>query len=294
MLKGRLGLESARIPYKDRHGIIWLRRGHLTVRDGTLVFTREKDEEQEDGVYDIPFQMLTCIILQPGTMVSHDALRLLARHGTGLVAAGEDGVRLYASMPFGADESALARKQVIAWADPGWRIMVARRMYAWRMGEVFPHADLTVLRGMEGARVKESYNLLADRYGLEWKGRKYDRLHPTETSSMNLAINHASVAVIASACVAVAATSTLPQLGFIHEDSANAFALDIADLFREEITVCSAFSALSLIQKGKGGGNLERCVRQTTGTMLREKDVLPRMIDHIKELFTDYDSHSDA
>ena len=33
MLKGRLGLETARIPHKDRNGLIWLARGALTVED---------------------------------------------------------------------------------------------------------------------------------------------------------------------------------------------------------------------------------------------------------------------
>ena len=36
MLRGRLGLETARIPHADRHGLLWLSRGALTVRDGTL------------------------------------------------------------------------------------------------------------------------------------------------------------------------------------------------------------------------------------------------------------------
>ena len=38
MLRGRLGLETARIPHADRHGLLWLSRGALTVRDGTLRF----------------------------------------------------------------------------------------------------------------------------------------------------------------------------------------------------------------------------------------------------------------
>ena len=33
MLRGRLGMETARIPHADRHGLLWLSRGALTVRD---------------------------------------------------------------------------------------------------------------------------------------------------------------------------------------------------------------------------------------------------------------------
>ena len=97
MLRGRLGLETARIPHADRHGLLWLSQGALTVRDGTLRFEREAgpdaDRSLEAGDYGIPFQSLSMILLGPSSMVSHDALRLMARHGTGLVAVSEDGVR---------------------------------------------------------------------------------------------------------------------------------------------------------------------------------------------------------
>ena len=95
MLRGRLGLETARIPHADRHGLLWLSRGALTVRDGTLRLERNSDAEAgsppESGEYGIPFQTLSMILLGPGSTVSHDALRLMARHGTALVAVGENG-----------------------------------------------------------------------------------------------------------------------------------------------------------------------------------------------------------
>ena len=103
MLRGRLGLETARIPHGDRHGLLWLSRGALTVRDGTLRFERQGDPDAdsslESGEYGIPFQTLSMILLGPGSTVSHDALRLMARHGTALVAVGEDGVRCYTAPP---------------------------------------------------------------------------------------------------------------------------------------------------------------------------------------------------
>ena len=83
------------------------------------------------------------ILLGPGSTVSHDALRLLARHGTALAAVGEDGVRLYTAPPLIADRSDLARRQVRVWADPTLRLGIARRMYAWRLGKGSPaHAGI--------------------------------------------------------------------------------------------------------------------------------------------------------
>jgi len=294
VLKGRLGLETARVPHADRHGCLWLRRGALTVEDGTLRFVTAGSDDLPAGNYGIPFQTVSVIFLEPGTTVSHDCLRLLARHGTGLVVSGEQGVRFYASMPFGQDESALARQQVRLWSDEGSRIAVARRMYAWRLGEVLPSADVTVLRGIEGARVKVLYRTLARQFGVSWAGRRYDRDDPEITDRVNQAVNHASAALRAAAMIAVAATATVPQLGFIHEDSANAFCLDIADLYRESVCLPAAFRAVKQHEATNGSEPLERCARRCAGRALRDDTVIPSMIDRIKSLFATVDPEPTA
>ena len=66
---------------------------------------------------------------------------------------------------------------------------------------------------------------MAERFGVEWRGRKYDRANPDAADIPNQAINHAATAVYAAATIAVAATSTIPQLGFIHEESGHALSL---------------------------------------------------------------------
>jgi CRISPR-associated protein Cas1 len=292
MLKGRLGLETARVPHSDRHGCIWLRRGALTVENGTLRFATPGGAELPTGSYGVPFQTVSVILLEPGTTVSHDALRILARHGTGLVVTGEEGVRFYASMPFGQDESALAREQVRQWADASRRLLVARRMYGWRLGEVFPAAELDVLRGMEGARVKTLYRNLAQQHGVNWAGRRYDRDDPEATDRVNQALNHSSTAVRSAAMIAVAATSTVPQLGFIHEDSAYAFCLDLADLYRESVCLPAAFRAVKMFEDNRSEP-LERYARRCSGRALRDEQVIPSMIDRIKALFGSTDDSTD-
>ena len=294
MLRGRLGLETARIPHADRHGLLWLSRGALTVRDGTLRFERDGPADAksplESGQYGIPFQTLSMILLGPGSTVSHDALRLMARHGTALVAVGEDGVRCYTAPPLMPDSSDTARRQMRAWGDAtGSRITIARRMYAMRLGELVPHTEIDILRGIEGARMRQTYKNLAQRYGIIWKGRRYDRNKPLAADIPNQAINHASVAVTSAAVIAVTAVGAIPQLGFIHEHSGDAFALDIADLFRDTVLLPAAFqSAKAVMENPKL--DIERQTRRKTGEMLRSERVVSKMIDRIKKLFEDVDS----
>ncbi len=291
MLRGRLGLETARIPHADRHGLLWLSRGALTVRDGTLRFVRAAGPAPESGLdsgeYGIPFQSISMILLGPGSTVSHDALRLMARHGTALVAVGEDGVRCYTAPPLLPDTSDLARRQMRAWGDPqGGRITIARKMYALRLGEVLPHRSIDALRGIEGARMKRTYQTLAQRYGISWQGRRYDRAEPLAADIPNQAINHASVAVTSAAVIAVMALGAIPQLGFIHEHSGDAFALDVADLFRDTILLPAAFKSARAVMDDPTI-NIERYTRRTTGELLRTERVISKMIDRIKALFDD-------
>ena len=267
--------------------MLYLERGQLSVEDGCLRFIAAGSPLVIAGDYRIPHQAVSLVLLGPGSTVSHDALRLLARHGTGLSAIGEDGVRLYTAQPLMPDQSALARAQVRAWADAkDARMMVARRMYAWRLGEVLPHRDITVLRGIEGSRVKETYRLTAERVGIRWNGRRYDRSDPLSADLPNQALNHAASAVEAAAAIAVAATATIPQLGFIHEDSSQSFILDIADLFRDELTVPCAFKA-ALVAEKRPGESIERLTRRGVGERLRRDQVIPTMIDRIKALFAE-------
>jgi len=286
MLKGRLGLETARIPHADRHGLLWLERGNLVADDGTIQFRTAGFADLPAGTYGIPHQTVSFLLLGPGSTLSHDAARILARHGTGLAMVGEGGVRLYASLPPQPDQATRARAQARAWADPARRIAVARRMYAWRLGEILPEDDITVLRGIEGARMKALYKRFAEQFGIPWNHRLYDRNDPEAADQPNQAINHAATAVLGLAQLAVAISGAIPQLGFIHEDSGFAFPLDVADLFRDSVTVPVAFAAVKLRRAGEHKDEpLERTVRRLAGKRFRQDKLVVQMIDRIKEMF---------
>lgn len=282
MLKGRLGLETARVPHADRHGLIWLERGELCVIDGCLHFMAGKDS-LTPYVLQVPHQAVSMILLGPGSSVTHDALRLLARHGTLMAAVGQDGVRTYTAPPLLPDRSDVARRQAELWGNPRRRVSVARHMYALRLGEILPHRDLDTLRGIEGSRVKAIYHLMAEKYGIQWNGRHYDRNNPEATDIPNQAINHAATAVQGAAAIAVQSLAAIPQLGFIHEDSGQAFVLDIADLYRDTITLQIAFSVAKKAINGDQT-SIDRLVRREASTVFRKQDVIASMIDKIKQV----------
>ena len=104
----------------------------------------------------------------------------------------------------------------------------------------------------------------------------------TAADFANQAINHAATAVQAAAAIAVTSLSALPQLGFIHEESDQAFVLDIADLLRDKVTLPVAFAAAKEAEAGTE--TIDRIVRRRAAVTFRKEKVIPAMIDRIKDL----------
>jgi CRISPR-associated protein Cas1 len=127
------------------------------------------------------------------------------------------------------------------------------------------------------------YKLMAEKHGIEWNGRHYDRANPLAADIPNQALNHAATAVQAAAAIAVQSLAALPPLGFIHEDSGQSFVLDIADLFRESTTLQIAFAAAKQVSKGSVD-TIDRLVRREAAQVFRKQQVIPSMIDKIKQV----------
>ena len=159
------------IPIKDRSSLLFIEKGRLDVLDGAFVVVDERGVRTQ-----IPVGGLVCLMLEPGTRVSHAAVGLAARAGTLLVWVGEAGVRLYAAgQPGGARSDRLLWQARLA-LDEGARLKVVRRMFELRFDEPAPERrSVDQLRGIEGARVRRSYELYARQNGVTWRRRAYDR-----------------------------------------------------------------------------------------------------------------------
>ena len=106
------------IPIKDRLSILYIEKGQLDVLDGAFVVVDKTGVRTH-----IPVGGVVCLMLEPGTRVSHSACALAARVGTLLVWIGEAGVRLYsAGQPGGARADRLLYQAKLA-LDP----IVSRR-----------------------------------------------------------------------------------------------------------------------------------------------------------------------
>ena len=281
MNSGLPGLPPPRpIPLKDRASIVFVERAQLDVIDGAFVAVNADNTRTH-----IPVGGLACIMLEPGARVSHAAVALAGRVGTLLTWVGEAGVRLYsAGQPGGARSDRLLWQASIALDDEA-RLRVVRKMFQIRFKEEAPsRRSIDQLRGIEGARVRASYELLARQHGVEWKRRRYDHTDWEAGDIPNRCLSAATACLHGLTEAAVLAAGYAPAIGFLHTGKPLSFVYDVADLWKLETVVPEAFRVAGLAAKGKLDKSPDRAVRLACRDSFRQSGLLSKIIPQIEEV----------
>ena len=265
------------LPIKDRLSILFVERGQLDVLDGAFVLVDKNGVRQH-----IPVGSVVCLMLEPGTRVSHAAVTLAARVGCLLAWVGEGGVRLYsAGQPGGARADRLLYQARLA-LDDAARLKVVRKMYEMRFQEKPPEKrSIQQLRGIEGARVRKMYELLAKQYRIKWNARNYDHTSWGSGDVPNRCLSAATACLYGICEAGILAAGYAPAVGFIHTGKPQSFVYDIADIFKFETVVPVAFQIAS-----RKPDNPERDVRLACRDAFRQSKILRRIIPTIEQILS--------
>lgn len=225
----------------------------------------------------VPCAALMVLMLGPGTTITHAAVRALADNGCLVMWTGEEGVRFYAQ---GLGETRQARNlmhQARAWADPPSREAVVRRLYEMRFGErLDPSLSLREIRGKEGIRVRASYATASKEAGVPWRGRSYGRGRWDSADPINRALSAANACMYAVCHAAVVAAGYSTALGFIHTGKMLSFVYDVADLYKTEVSVSTAFRVVA-----GGESDIEGRTRRACRDAFRKSRLLQRVLPDI-------------
>jgi len=233
------------------------------------------------GATPIPVGAVAVLMLGPGTVITHAAIRALADNACLVVWCGEENVRFYAFGTGGTESAARILHQARLVSDPELRMQVVRRMYAIRFEEVPPaHYTIEQLRGMEGYRVRESYQRFSKETGVPWSGRKYDAHDFDQSDPVNKALSAANACLYGLCHAATVAAGYSPALGFIHTGNQRSFVLDIADLYKCEVTIPLAFKIAALPLSIP----VERAARLACRDAFREQKLLERVVPDLERV----------
>lgn len=265
------------IPIKDRISVVYIEKGNLDVLDGAFVVVDKNGVRTQ-----IPVGDLVCLMLEPGTRISHAAVVLASRAGCLLIWIGQSGVRLYsAGQPGGARADRLLYQAKLALDDEA-RLKVVRKMYELRFKEKPPERrSIEQLRGIEAVRVRKMYELFGRQYGVQWKRRNYDYDEWESGDVPNRCLSSATACLYGVSEAAILAAGYAPAVGFIHTGKPQSFVYDIADLFKFETVVPLAFRIAS-----KNPKEPEREVRLACREVFRQSRLLRRIIPIIEQVLS--------
>ncbi|NLB63791.1 MAG: type I-E CRISPR-associated endonuclease Cas1 [Fibrobacter sp.] len=225
--------------FSGRWTPLYLEHGRLEVDDSSLKWI-----SATGSVMRLPVARLSAVLMGPGTTVTHAAITSMSRLNTPIAWVGEDGVHFYAFGVNVNEKCQTAMDHAVLYANKEKRLNVAREMFAYR----FPKVDVSTksvaeLRGMEGMRIRKLYEECANKYGVLWKGRNSSGQikHLGKRDPINRMLTIANYTLYCICLSAVCTMGYIPSLGFVHTDGKIPFVYDIADLYKEEITIRPCF-----------------------------------------------------
>lgn len=244
----------------------------------------------DGGTIAIPAASLAVLLLGPGTTLTHAAVKSLAENNCQVLWIGEHGVRFYAHGLGGARSSRNLLRQAFLSTQETARLQVVVRMYCMRFDDQ-PAADITLqqLRGKEGIRVREAYAQTAREYGIEWRGRQYERSKWNAADPVNRALSAANSCLYGLCHAAILSGGYSPALGFIHTGKQLSFVYDIADLYKAEFTIPMAFR-----QAAAGANDLEPRVRRACRDEFRASKLVQRILPDIAKVLDVTPSEDDG
>jgi CRISP-associated protein Cas1 len=223
---------------KDKYPFLYLERGRLEIDDSSVKWI-----DCDNNVVRLPIATVNTLLLGPGTSITHEAVKVMAAANCSVCWVGEDSLLFYAVGQNPTADSRNLRKQMLLASDNKKALEVARRMFARR----FPTDDLAgkslkEMMGMEGYRVNKLYEDMAQKYNVGWKGRSY-RPGKFELSDItNQILTSTNAALYGILTSAIYSMGYSPHIGFIHSGSPLPFVYDMADLYKDKVSIHLAFS----------------------------------------------------
>lgn len=266
--------EAPVMPLKSRLSLFAVEYGAVDVDGSALVLT-----DREGVRAQLPVGATAVLMLEPGTTITHAAVKLCAESRTLIIWTGEAGVRVYSAAQEGGAHTYRLLRQARLSLDPKMRLAVAREMYRVRFGESAPlRRSIEQLRGMEGARVRARYRELAGQFGVRWSGRNYDRSEWGSQDPINRAVSAANSCLYGLCHAAILIAGYSAAIGFVHTGYPLAFVHDLADIWKMELSVPTAFRAVA------DGDLNDAGVRHRLRDEFRRTNLLERIIPRIEAL----------
>ncbi len=253
---------------------LYVEHAYIHVKDSAILIIKGGTKTP------VPSYSLACLILGPGTSISHAAITALQGSGCLVCWEGENQKSFYA---YGMEENRKSKnflKQVDYYSNQELHMQVVKKMYQKRFPDVsLTRKSLSQLRGMEGIRVKDQYKETAEKYGIEWSGRSYNSDDWESMDFANQAIIIGNKLLYTICHTVILALGYSATIGFIHTGTMRAFVYDLSDLYKFDYVIKPVFKAIS--QGAKESDDIRTVIRKEIYT----KKLIQQIVNDLGWLF---------
>lgn len=255
--------------------VIYIEKGRIEQTEFSIQVVRELT------ISEIPIATIGAIFLGPGTTITHEAVKTICDVGCNIIWCGMEQWRFYAAGTPGTASSKNLLKQIHYHENKTLHMQVIRSMYRLRYpDEHLSRKSLSELRGIEGIHVKKLYEDLAEQYEICWSGRSYKVDDFESQDNINRALTTAHQVLYGIIKSVLHLTGFSSAIGFIHTGKMDSFVYDMADLYKEKISIPVAFETVS-----KNPVNLDSSVRESMRGKILELHLLKQIVTDLKMLF---------
>ena len=224
----------------DRISYIYIDHAKISQKNTAFTITKK------DNTYSLPIANYLVLLLGPGTSITQQAIKLASQSGTTLIWTQSNITKTLAvcnGTSLNSSSKAI-ELQAKAFSNKKEHLLIARKMYQLRFpNENFTGLSLAKMRGKEGFRMKQIYQINSKKYGVPWYGRDYDPQHFERSDLINQNLTIANQILYGICTAVILALGFSPALGFIHVGLQNSFVYDLADLYKASLTIPAAFES---------------------------------------------------
>ena len=147
------------------------------------------------------------------------------------------------------------------------------------MEELNHNLNIAQIRSKEGHRVRREYERIAKEVGVNWQGRAYNQDDWKQADPLNRALSAANACLYGICHAAILSAGYSPAIGFVHTGNMLSFVFDIADLYKTEVAVPTAFETVKHSEL-----DVERRTRIACRDAFYESKLMSRILPDIAEV----------
>ena len=230
---------SHQIRLEDRISFAYLERANV-IQDRTgVVALSQIDGRNTRRSIQIPVGGISVLSLGPGTTISHYAITSCTRAGATVVFSGAGGAVSYSHATPLTSSAKWAIAQARLVSNERHQRQAALVLYKKQFGiEDMPGGSIRQMRGLEGRTMRNRYQELARKHGVQGFRRDVK-----SEDAVNASLNVINSILYGCAAAACAAISVNPALGVIHRGDSRSLLFDLADLYKASTALPVAFAA---------------------------------------------------